>query len=600
MATTESDKSPERGSPGAPAASPSASPLGLEVATQFCALCETGEAQWHCAQCELFFCDGCNETTHLAGAADQATKYHTVIPVGLKAQHKQPKKKKSMRRMSVTGGMNLIKGRGRSSSSSSIGGGGGLGTPSPRPEIDAMDRNVKLAEPAAIWLNGIGTVSGTVKFMVDSITDPASGRLKFVPAPDETGSTDLGRALIAAWCASTPSKKSSTARTGSSLGGGGGGPAMAADVFYALNTVVYQCLETAPDEPAPEPEPEPESEPEAASGSLDATSSASGSVVTLAASSSEVRRPIETGENMLHMVLLDDGWDRSLTLRFFMGDEIAARCGELIDEAVQADVAKGNRSKRKMRLTKWLMHRKDFVRAPHADAPFAGGGGAGVPFARRFCAAACLLHVCHQPFAVIVSEYRVLLPLAFAPRSSFCSQVPPEDASIRAGMNFAEDSGDSLVADTSAASKASKFAFGRTQMQRSGGEGGQAEGAEDGADDELDDALSAEIIGPVVAESKVLTKQSATTLHKILPLYQQVNSWELLYGSTVHGISLNTFYRRCQGRGATLLVVEDLNGNVFGGYASAAWKGPADNFYGTGESFLWAFKAGAIDAWLPG
>ena len=40
-------------------------------------------------------------------------------------------------------------------------------------------------------------------------------------------------------------------------------------------------------------------------------------------------------------------------------------------QAVQADVVKGNRSKRKMRLTKWLMHRKDFV--PPEDASTRAG-----------------------------------------------------------------------------------------------------------------------------------------------------------------------------------------------------------------------------------
>ena len=47
-------------------------------------------------------------------------------------------------------------------------------------------------------------VAGTIRFSVESITDPASGRLLFIPAPDETGSSDLGRAVIAAWSASSP------------------------------------------------------------------------------------------------------------------------------------------------------------------------------------------------------------------------------------------------------------------------------------------------------------------------------------------------------------------------------------------------------------
>jgi hypothetical protein len=129
---------------------------------------------------------------------------------------------------------------------------GSMGS-SPRDEIFG-DKNVKMSEPASIWLAGIGTVrhwgsqllmcaakfyarasqvEGTIKFSVESITDPASGRLRFVPSADDTGSSDLGRALVAAWTASTstPRQKPTQRKRSES----GTMAAIATEVFYALS-----------------------------------------------------------------------------------------------------------------------------------------------------------------------------------------------------------------------------------------------------------------------------------------------------------------------------------------------------------------------------
>ena len=44
----------------------------------------------------------------------------------------------------------------------------------------------------------------------------------------------------------------------------------------------------------------------------------------------------------------------------------------------------------------------------------------------------------------------------------------------------------------------------------------------------------------------------------------QVNDWELLFSNAVNGNSLQTMTRLCAGKGATVVAVEDVNGNVFG------------------------------------
>jgi hypothetical protein len=57
----------------------------------------------------------------------------------------------------------------------------------------------------------------------------------------------------------------------------------------------------------------------------------------------------------------------------------------------------------------------------------------------------------------------------------------------------------------------------------------------------------------------------------------QVNDWELLFSNSVHGNSLQTMTRLCAGKGATLVAVEDVDGNVFGAHTQAR----------RAQSYLW-------------
>jgi len=49
-------------------------------------------------------------------------------------------------------------------------------------------------------------------------------------------------------------------------------------------------------------------------------------------------------------------------------------------------------------------------------------------------------------------------------------------------------------------------------------------------------------------------------------------SFELLYRATEHGFGANHFHERCNNRGATVTIVRDSVGNLFGGYTSAPWR----------------------------
>lgn len=78
-----------------------------------------------------------------------------------------------------------------------------------------------------------------------------------------------------------------------------------------------------------------------------------------------------------------------------------------------------------------------------------------------------------------------------------------------------------------------------------------------------------------------------------LPALQQVQrKWHLGYSTLTHGISLRTLYRSTAGAGPCLLVIQDIDGNVFGAYASDGLR-PHANTYGTMETYLFRCLAGA-------
>ena len=53
----------------------------------------------------------------------------------------------------------------------------------------------------------------------------------------------------------------------------------------------------------------------------------------------------------------------------------------------------------------------------------------------------------------------------------------------------------------------------------------------------------------------------------------------LTYSADIHGEGFSTFHSLICKRGPTVLVIEDENGHMFGGYASTSWRvGP--QFFG--------------------
>ncbi|ORY51663.1 TLD-domain-containing protein, partial [Rhizoclosmatium globosum] len=62
----------------------------------------------------------------------------------------------------------------------------------------------------------------------------------------------------------------------------------------------------------------------------------------------------------------------------------------------------------------------------------------------------------------------------------------------------------------------------------------------------------------------------------------------LIYSLDHHGISLNTMYHNCEplGTSPVLLVIKNTDGEIFGAYASEAFR-VNHGYFGNGSCFLW-------------
>ena len=101
------------------------------------------------------------------------------------------------------------------------------------------------------------------------------------------------------------------------------------------------------------------------------------------------------------------------------------------------------------------------------------------------------------------------------------------------------------------------------------------------------------------AETQLLTSRHIQLLARKLPSRTVGHSWDLIYSTMIHGISLGTLYRNCAGCDSpVLIVVQDENKKVFGAFISEPPK-VSDGFYGTGESMLFTFPSETRLATFP-
>ena len=103
-----------------------------------------------------------------------------------------------------------------------------------------------------------------------------------------------------------------------------------------------------------------------------------------------------------------------------------------------------------------------------------------------------------------------------------------------------------------------------------------------------------------ISSSVILSQAQIGAIHEALPFTERYYSWRLAYSTSLHGSSINSFWRKVQemeagphgkGIGSSLLVVQDTSLDVFGGFSAANWR-KKHFFYGSGKSFLWRFPPG--------
>jgi hypothetical protein len=94
-------------------------------------------------------------------------------------------------------------------------------------------------------------------------------------------------------------------------------------------------------------------------------------------------------------------------------------------------------------------------------------------------------------------------------------------------------------------------------------------------------------------ETPILTQSIAKSMKEALPLVLGLAGeveWCLKYTPKTHGISMETLLRNVRRSKNTLIIVEDADGRIFGGFASEPWVPQGHRrFYGSGESFLFSY-----------
>eukprot|EP00005_Dracoamoeba_jomungandri_P006618 CAMPEP_0174278154 /NCGR_PEP_ID=MMETSP0439-20130205/61318_1 /TAXON_ID=0 /ORGANISM="Stereomyxa ramosa, Strain Chinc5" /LENGTH=502 /DNA_ID=CAMNT_0015370533 /DNA_START=972 /DNA_END=2477 /DNA_ORIENTATION=- len=86
--------------------------------------------------------------------------------------------------------------------------------------------------------------------------------------------------------------------------------------------------------------------------------------------------------------------------------------------------------------------------------------------------------------------------------------------------------------------------------------------------------------------SDLMTATDFAQLVDHMPPKYSCCRWKLLYSTMKHGISISTLFNNVASDTPTLIVVEDSNRYVFGGFMTGKWS-IKNTFTGTGESFLY-------------
>jgi hypothetical protein len=79
-------------------------------------------------------------------------------------------------------------------------------------------------------------------------------------------------------------------------------------------------------------------------------------------------------------------------------------------------------------------------------------------------------------------------------------------------------------------------------------------------------------------------------IHNSLPIFYQHRNWKLLYDTSQHGISFDTFFQCSKNVTPTLLIIKTMYNDIFGAFCSGDYWKIHNEYYGDGQSYLFSFQ----------
>lgn len=87
----------------------------------------------------------------------------------------------------------------------------------------------------------------------------------------------------------------------------------------------------------------------------------------------------------------------------------------------------------------------------------------------------------------------------------------------------------------------------------------------------------------------IFNEDMSLQLSAALPPTVALRKWRLLFDTNLHGVSMQTFFQRCEGHRPALLVIKDEANTCFGGYNPEGFK-ESHHYYGNGETFVFTYR----------
>mmetsp|Transcript_37327 Transcript_37327/g.60691 ORF Transcript_37327/g.60691 Transcript_37327/m.60691 type:complete len:804 (-) Transcript_37327:58-2469(-) len=99
-----------------------------------------------------------------------------------------------------------------------------------------------------------------------------------------------------------------------------------------------------------------------------------------------------------------------------------------------------------------------------------------------------------------------------------------------------------------------------------------------------------ELLPQLLDSTETLTKTHVSKLETSLPTSYHGYDWALAFSTSKHGADINDFYRLASKHDASLLIIKDTDGGIFGGFCATPWKKSTGGYVGSGECFVFTLE----------